>query len=282
MKKKDKVIVRCLNCGTEITDNFCPHCGQKAKVKRLKIREIISDLINSIIGGDNKFLNTIIALCTKPGHMTREYLQGHRSRYYNPLQMLIWMVSIYAVLSLIAGSDPLEVTDTIKSDVEINDKSQMGSLINMVSRCYSYIKGNKLYFMITNAIIAVWPFYFIYRKTKISRPDGDELPLNHTEQFYTQLYGACIDILVAILLIPVSLIPDSEHIVKGIDSAVSMLYFIILYKQLYRIGWMKGIIRTVFAGILAFTYLIILIIILVILVACICYLIYGEEGINLK
>jgi len=27
--------LHCLNCGTQLADQYCPHCGQKATVKRL-------------------------------------------------------------------------------------------------------------------------------------------------------------------------------------------------------------------------------------------------------
>ena len=35
--------VKCLNCGNEFTDKFCPNCGQKAKTKRLKLCDMLSD-----------------------------------------------------------------------------------------------------------------------------------------------------------------------------------------------------------------------------------------------
>ena len=158
---------RCLNCGTELTDNFCPHCGQKAKTKRLKLKEIIGDTVNSFIGGDSKLLNSVTALCIRPGHMIREYLQGHRARYYNPMQMLIWMISIYAVLSFLVGDDIFFANNTSPMDHDTLKKgSILANLWMYVEKIYTYITENKLYYMVFTAVLGVWPTYFIFRKNK--------------------------------------------------------------------------------------------------------------------
>ena len=100
---------KCLNCGNTFEGNFCPHCSQKAKTKRLKLSEIIGDFVNSFIGGDNKFVRTCHDLIVRPGHMVREYLLGHRCQYYNPLQMLIYIITVYSILTYLFGGDPFKV-----------------------------------------------------------------------------------------------------------------------------------------------------------------------------
>ena len=124
--KEDKInTTKCLNCGNTFEGNFCPHCGQKSKTKRLKLKEILDDFINSFVGGDNKFVRTCHDLCFRPGHMVREYLLGHRCKYYNPLQMLIYFITLYSILTYLFGGDPFELNEIKESDLDL-DKGTPG------------------------------------------------------------------------------------------------------------------------------------------------------------
>ena len=181
----EEIIVKCLNCGNEYTGNFCPNCGQKAKTKRLKLREILADFANSIIGGDNKFANTLRGMCCRPGHMVREYLQGHRCQYYNPLQMLIWIVSIYAVLSFAISNDPFGFAGVPADKIVPKGDTPEKAFVAFVGNAVNFISYNKLYYSVFLGITLIVPYRIAFRKHKISRPDGAELPLNYTEQFYT-------------------------------------------------------------------------------------------------
>ena len=90
----------CLNCGNTFKGEFCPHCGQNASTKRLKITETAADFVNSFVGGDNKFMRTCIDLFTRPGYMVRDYLLGKRVRYYNPLQLFLFLLTVFAIFSV--------------------------------------------------------------------------------------------------------------------------------------------------------------------------------------
>ena len=278
----EDIIVKCLNCGKEYTGICCPQCGQKAKIKRLKFKEIIADFANSIIGGDNKFANTLYALCRRPGHMVREYLQGHRIKYYNPLQMLIWIISIYALLSYFLGSDPFELDALPKEEIVKENQSHWQTLMTMVKRCANFIYYNKLYYTLFCTLLIVGPYWLVFRKQKISRPDGAKLPLNHTEQFYAILYQSCMEMMFAVLLLPFCFIPDSRDVLREINNYAGMLFSIILYKQLYGIGWWKSIRCNIMAFILFIINVVIIILLLIALVMGVFALIYGAEEITIE
>lgn len=272
----EEIIVKCLNCGKEYTGKYCPNCGQKAKTKRLKFWEIVADLNNFVIGGDNKFLNTLHGLCRRPGHMVREYIQGHRSQYYNPLQMLIWILSIYAVLSFVIGSDPFEIT-TAQEEIVPKGDSPWQIWLAYLDKVYGYIKHNKLYYTLACAFMAIGPYRFSFRKYKISRPDGAELALNSTEQFYAFLYQSCMEMAFATLLLPFCLIKGAEGILEDINNFADILFTLILYKQLYRIGWWKNIKRNLVAAILFILFVCLFATLAFTLVLGTYYLIYGFD-----
>ena len=83
--------VTCLNCGTEIQDEFCPHCGQKKEVKKLTWRTLVQETVHFFSHIEHSFLNTSIQLFLHPGRVIKEYLEGKRKKYYKPISFyLVW------------------------------------------------------------------------------------------------------------------------------------------------------------------------------------------------
>ena len=83
----------CHNCGNEFEGNFCPICGQRAKVGRVGWSSI-KDNIAVLWGMDSRSLGyTLFQLLTRPGYLVRDYISpspsvvpsrqdaGHRGRY---------------------------------------------------------------------------------------------------------------------------------------------------------------------------------------------------------
>ena len=85
MKKSKKVnIVRepaCLNCGYPFQNDekFCPECGQSNKDKQVTFKEFIYEIFNGFFSWDAKFWNTIVPLLTKPGKVSKDYIEGKNS-----------------------------------------------------------------------------------------------------------------------------------------------------------------------------------------------------------
>ena len=239
---------KCLNCGNTFEGNFCPHCSQKAKTKRLKLSEIIGDFVNSFIGGDNKFVRTCHDLIVRPGHMVREYLLGHRCQYYNPLQMLIYIITVYSILTYLLGGDPFKVNFDTDLGLENGSmgKEFMDGCWNLAKKIFS----NKLYVTIIGALSAVIPYRFIFRKFDIQRPDDTMLPLNFTENFYTLLYQSCAEMMFATILLPFCLIRGSEDILSRINSIADFVISVILFKQLLNISWKNSFKRNIYSIIL--------------------------------
>ena len=240
---------KCLNCGNTFEGNFCPHCSQKAKTKRLKLSEIIGDFVNSFIGGDNKFVRTCHDLIVRPGHMVREYLLGHRCQYYNPLQMLVYIITVYSILTYLLGGDPFKVHN-FDTDLGLENGSMGKEFMDGCWNLARKIFSNKLYVTIIGALSAVIPYRFIFRKFDIQRPDNTKLPLNYTENFYTLLYQSCAEMMFATILLPFCLIRGSEDILSRINSIADFVISVILFKQLLNISWKNSFKRNIYSIIL--------------------------------
>jgi len=80
----------CLNCGHEISDEFCPHCGQKSDTARITSRTLIkSDILGSVWHVEAKFLRTLKHVLLGPGRMGMDYISGKRVKYYSLFFLLL-------------------------------------------------------------------------------------------------------------------------------------------------------------------------------------------------
>lgn len=93
----------CFNCGHPFSgqEKFCPECGQTNKDKRITFSNFVHEVFNGFISWDSKFWTTIIPLLTKPGKVSRDYIDGKRQRYANPFRFYL---SVSLLFFLILGA----------------------------------------------------------------------------------------------------------------------------------------------------------------------------------
>ncbi len=81
--------MKCKNCEATIDGNFCSNCGQNASVHRVTFKHVIHEFFHAFTHADKGFLLLIKRLLTHPGHVAKEYLEGKRKKYFNPLTFLV-------------------------------------------------------------------------------------------------------------------------------------------------------------------------------------------------
>ncbi|WP_159103008.1 DUF3667 domain-containing protein [Flavobacterium sp. B17] len=71
-----------MNCGHSVSDEFCPHCGQKTDTARITPHSLIkNDILGSIWHVEAKFFNTLKDIFFRPGKTAMDYISGKRIRY---------------------------------------------------------------------------------------------------------------------------------------------------------------------------------------------------------
>lgn len=103
----------CANCGARFTSLYCGDCGQ-AHASRLSFRDIASTALAELATLDSAFLRTFAGLTVHPGRVAREYVEGRRVRYLNPLKYALFAVTVYVVLAHLFGAQvgpPRQRTD---------------------------------------------------------------------------------------------------------------------------------------------------------------------------
>lgn len=123
MKKRIKSPY-CPNCGNRLQpeDNFCPECGQENDNKRQSFGRVMSDLIQGFLSIDSRLAHSLPAILFRPGFLTKEYLNGRRQQYLDPVRMFITVVVIYFILASFGSENPVSVND--KSFSEIVDLAE--------------------------------------------------------------------------------------------------------------------------------------------------------------
>jgi hypothetical protein len=104
----------CANCKTALAGSFCHACGQRAHVHR-SLLHLGEELLHGLLHFDAKGWRTLPMLIAQPGKLTREYIDGRRTRFVSPLALFLFMVFLmfFVVSSVSHKSDG--VSDSIAS-----------------------------------------------------------------------------------------------------------------------------------------------------------------------
>lgn len=118
--RKEKV---CLNCGAQTPQRFCSNCGQENIEPKETVWHFITHFINDIIHFDGKFFSTIKLLLFKPGFLTKEYVQGKRARYLDPVKMYLFTSFIFFLIFFsVFKINDARINDNISFGNKSNEK----------------------------------------------------------------------------------------------------------------------------------------------------------------
>lgn len=117
----------CLNCGQPQTgnENFCSYCGQKNSTKKLSFGVFVNNIFSGFFSYDSRFWTTFIPLLTKPGKVSKQYIEGKRARFVNPFQLYLNVSIIFFIILGISNK-----VDDVKIPIDdMVDVSKLGDSI---------------------------------------------------------------------------------------------------------------------------------------------------------
>ncbi|WP_026914361.1 DUF3667 domain-containing protein [Christiangramia portivictoriae] len=97
----------CLNCELPLdkNDRYCPNCGQLNTTKKLSFSDLFNEFFSGVFAYDSRFQRTLRVLLFKPGKISKDYVEGKRTRYANPFRFYL-SVSIIFFLIFSLSLDP--------------------------------------------------------------------------------------------------------------------------------------------------------------------------------
>ena len=84
----------CATCGTHFEGNYCPRCGQSAKIGRYSFKKAFLLFLDVWGVGNRGMFRTLRDLILRPGYMIRDYLRGMQMAYFPPFKMFFLLFAL--------------------------------------------------------------------------------------------------------------------------------------------------------------------------------------------
>ena len=88
----------CKNCGKELHDLYCSHCGQKARTERITINYLWNEIFHFFTHIEKGFLYTSLQMLVRPGKSVRNFINGKRRKYQSPISYFVIWTTIFILL----------------------------------------------------------------------------------------------------------------------------------------------------------------------------------------
>ena len=93
----------CLNCGTTLIGPHCHQCGQSGHVHKTA-HALLHDIAHGVFHFEGRTWHTLPMLFTRPGELTRRYIDGERVNFVSPMALFLFSVFLMvATFSWSAG-----------------------------------------------------------------------------------------------------------------------------------------------------------------------------------
>lgn len=138
------MVENCKSCDTEVTLNFCPNCGEAAKLKRIDGHYIMHE-IEHVLHFERGILYTIKELFINPGQSIRKYISENRSRLVKPIIFIIVTSLIYTIIS-----HYFHIEDEYVKQEGLPANSAFVKILTWMQANYGYMN------ILTGGFIALW------------------------------------------------------------------------------------------------------------------------------
>ncbi len=184
----------CLNCGNEVSGNYCQHCGQSTAIGRLDFKSAMKDYVSALARIDRGFFYTVSMLVTRPWIVIRDYIGGRRIIYAAPAKLMI----VLCLFSLLG--DSLINNASAPSGEGVNLGGNVDSFWSRaVEWAIGFYSSSLILQMLVVTVAAALAVYVVYLRYNSRR-------YNFAEYFIAGVYLCDASIAIQILLLPLSLI----------------------------------------------------------------------------
>jgi hypothetical protein len=109
----------CLNCGAELTGDYCHACGQRAHVHRT-LHAFWHDLLHGVLHFEGKIWRTLPLLAWRPGELTRRYIDGERAKFVSPIALFLFSVFLMFAVASFTGSLSPRINPNASAEMQKN------------------------------------------------------------------------------------------------------------------------------------------------------------------
>ena len=117
----------CTTCDTRFEGNYCPRCGQSARIGRYSFKKAFLLFLDVWGLGNRGMFRTLRDLMLRPGYMIRDYLQGMQMAYFPPFKMFFLLVAL---------------TLLVENGVNIRGVNRMEQRLEIVDQIDNYVQND--------------------------------------------------------------------------------------------------------------------------------------------
>ena len=114
----------CTDCGEPVSGRFCSNCGQPTHVHR-SLLHLVEEVLHGVVHFDGRIWRTLPLLTLNPGRLTREWIQGRRTRYVSPLALFLFSVFLMFFVFSFTGAASPEVKTTMTAAERAEDTQRL-------------------------------------------------------------------------------------------------------------------------------------------------------------
>ncbi|MEM7672098.1 MAG: DUF3667 domain-containing protein [Verrucomicrobiota bacterium] len=107
----------CKNCPSRLTGPYCSVCGQRDFDFKQDWKSLLEEYVSSMFNFDGKVPRGIFCLLFKPGHNSREFLDGKRFSQIPPIRLYLFTSLLFFLFA--TNVDLIDGTDYDKSITEM-------------------------------------------------------------------------------------------------------------------------------------------------------------------
>lgn len=130
----------CLNCGIELSGNYCSHCGQKTDTHRITFKHFIShDLLHGTFHIEKGMLFTAKEAMTRPGKAALDYISGKRVNYYNVFYFILILIGLNILLTHYYNEIALKIDPSRTLSPSMNEAGKsIGELLSKYAKFFIF------------------------------------------------------------------------------------------------------------------------------------------------
>jgi hypothetical protein len=223
--------MNCKNCEVSLDGKFCANCGQKADISRLTFVHVLHEFFHAFTHADKGFLLLSKRLITQPGLVAREYIEGKRKRYFNPLSFIVITSAVNAYISVKTGYFAA-LSSTEGPDREVREVPQIMREVFEISNN----NGKLLSLIVAVPLLAFFSWLF-FRRSKYVFPE--------TFVLNSFIVGESHMIRMLIFIPFFLLFPQYVQLNLMIFESLLLIYLTIAYKQFFKQNTFLTIVKTI-------------------------------------
>ncbi|MDN5200098.1 DUF3667 domain-containing protein [Fulvivirgaceae bacterium BMA10] len=229
----------CTNCGAEVHQKYCPDCGQKKDVPRLRFKTFFEDFLNRMWGFDGMVLRTIKELTLRPGKVMQEYIRGVRVKYVGPVSYYFLLFAVYFLIMELFDIDLTQIAPDVSESMGIEESEEQRAFKESFQ---AKVFDNMHFLGILQFPFIAWWARVFFKKSGY----------NFLENTVFAFYASSHPLIISTALLPLTGLSSSVY--YTFNLLFSLVYFIWCTIQFYKI---KNIIAGILKGL--FFYIVIFI-----------------------